>query len=159
MYKATNDPNIDWIIVYGYRPFYTSPTIHPAGELLRKTYAPLFEKYGVDLVITSHNHNYQRSYPLIYNIQDSRQPLIKDTNATQYYMPGVPIYVGVGTAGNNLYDFRGQAPFMVSQFRENGFLHVNITNNKNEDVLTGTFQNIGNDTLDDQFIITKSKTY
>jgi hypothetical protein len=74
-------------------------------------------------------------------------------------MPGVPIYVGVGTAGNNLYDFRGQAPFMVSQFRENGFLHVNITNNKNEDVLTGTFQNIGNDTLDDQFIITKSKTY
>jgi hypothetical protein len=159
LYKATNDPNIDWIIVYGYRPFYTSPTIHPAGELLRKTYAPLFEKYGVDLVITSHNHNYQRSYPLLYNIQDSRQPLIKDANATQYYMPGVPIYVGVGTAGNNLYDFRGQAPFMVSQFRENGFLHVNVTNNKNQEVLTGTFHNIGNDTLDDQFIITKSKTY
>lgn len=158
LYKAANDPNIDWIIVYGYRPFYTSPTIHPAGELLRKTYAPLFEKYGVDLVITSHNHNYQRSYPLLYNIQDSRQPVIKDANATQYYMPGVPIYVGVGTAGNNLYDFRGQAPFMATQFRENGFLHVNITNNKNQDVLTGTFQNIGNDTLDDQFIITKSKT-
>ena len=158
LYKAANDPNIDWIIVYGYRPFYTSPTIHPAGEVLRKTYAPLFEKYGVDLVITSHNHNYQRSYPLLYNIQDSRQPVIKDANATQYYMPGVPIYVGVGTAGNNLYDFRGQAPFMATQFRENGFLHVNITNNKNQDMLTGTFHNIGNDTLDDQFIITKSKT-
>jgi hypothetical protein len=56
LYKATNDPNIDWIIVYGYRPFYTSLTIHPAGEVLRQTYAPLFEKYGVDLVITSHNH-------------------------------------------------------------------------------------------------------
>ena len=158
LYKAANDPNIDWIIVYGYRPFYTSPTIHPAGEVLRKTYAPLFEKYEVDLVITSHNHNYQRSYPLLYNIQDSRQPVIKDANATQYYMPGVPIYVGVGTAGNNLYDFRGQAPFMATQFRENGFLHVNITNNKNQDMLTGTFHNIGNDTLDDQFIITKSKT-
>jgi len=47
LYKATNDPNIDWIIVYGYRPFYTSPTIHPAGEVLRETYAPLFEKYGL----------------------------------------------------------------------------------------------------------------
>lgn len=158
LYKAANDPNIDWIIVYGYRPFYTSPTIHPAGEVLRKTYAPLFEKYGVDLIITSHNHNYQRSYPLLYNIQDSRQPVIKDANATQYYMPGVPIYVGVGTAGNNLYDFRGQAPFMATQFRENGFLHVNITDNKNQDMLTGTFHNIGNGTLDDQFVITKSKT-
>ena len=158
LHKATNDPNIDWIIVYGYRPLYTSPTIHPAGEVIRKTYAPLFEKYGVDLVITSHNHNYQRSYPLLYNIQDSRQPIIKDTNATQYYMPGVPIYVGVGTAGNNLYDFRGQAPFMVTQFRENGFLHVNITDIKNQDVLTGSFRNIGSGALDDQFVITKSKT-
>jgi Calcineurin-like phosphoesterase len=158
LYKATNDPNIDWIIVYGYRPFYTSLTIHPAGEVLRQTYAPLFEKYGVDLVITSHNHNYQRSYPLLYNIQHSRQPIIKDANATQYYMPGVPIYVGVGTAGNNLYDFRGQAPFTVTQFRENGFLHVNLTDNKNQDMLTGSFHNIGNGMLDDQFIITKSRT-
>jgi len=156
--KATNDPNIDWIIVYGYRPLYTSPTIHPAGELLRQTYAPLFEKYGVDLVITSHNHNYQRSYPLSYNTLHSRQPIINDANATQYYMPGVPIYVGVGTAGNNLYDFRGQAPFIVTQFRENGFLHVNITDNKNQDMLTGSFHNIGNGTLDDQFVITKSKS-
>ncbi|HXW12494.1 MAG TPA: metallophosphoesterase, partial [Nitrososphaeraceae archaeon] len=63
--KAANNPNIDWIIVYGYRPFYTSPTIHPANENLRETYPPLFEKYGVDLVITAHNHNYQRSYPLV----------------------------------------------------------------------------------------------
>jgi hypothetical protein len=156
--KATNNPDIDWIIVYGYRPLYTSPTIHPAGEVLRETYAPLFDKYGVDLVITSHNHNYQRSYPLAYNMQHSRQPIIKDTNATQYYMPGVPIYVGVGTAGNNLYDFREQAPFMVTQFRENGFLHVNITDNKNQGMLTGSFHNIGNGTLDDQFVITKSKT-
>ncbi|MGH9972632.1 MAG: metallophosphoesterase [Nitrososphaeraceae archaeon] len=154
--KAANNSNIDWIIVYGYRPFYSSPSIHPTNEILRKTYPPLFEKYGVDLVITSHNHNYQRSYPLLYNVEHSRQPIVKDVNATHYYMPGVPIYVGVGTAGNNLYDFRGQAPFMVTQIRENGFLHVNITD-MNQDILTGTFHNIGTGTYDDQFIIVKSK--
>jgi len=154
--KVANDPNIDWIIVYGYRPFYTSPTLHPANEILRKTYPPLFETYGVDLVITSHNHNYQRSYPLVYNIEQSRQPIIKDVNASHYYAPGVPIYVVVGTAGNNLYDFRGQAPFMVTQFQESGFLNVNISNT-DQDILTGRFLNIGNGTYNDHFLITKSE--
>jgi len=155
--RAANNTNIDWIIVYGYRPLYTSPTIHPSTEILRETYAPLFEKYGVDLVMTSHNHNYQRSYPLVYNVAHSREPIIKDVNASYYSMPGVPIYVVVGTAGNNLYDFRGQAPFMVTQFRETGFLHVNITKAE-QNILTGTFHNVGTGNYDDRFIIVKSKS-
>lgn len=155
--NAANNSGIDWIIVYGYRPFFTSPTIHPGTEVLRETYSPLFEKYGVDLVITSHNHNYQRSYPLVHNVEDSREPLIKDVNTSYYSMPGVPIYVGVGTAGNNLYDFRGQAPFMVSQFSETGFLHVNITKTE-QNLLTGSFYNVGTGNYDDRFIIVKSKS-
>ncbi|HJU78528.1 MAG TPA: metallophosphoesterase [Nitrososphaeraceae archaeon] len=154
--KASNNPNIDWIIVYGYRPFYTSPSIHPANEILRETYPPLFEKYGVDMVITSHNHNYQRSYPLVYNIDSSRQPIVKDVNPSQYNSPGVPIYFIVGTAGNNLYDFRGQAPYMVSQFQVTGFLHVNITKT-DKDVLAGGFLNIDTGNYDDQFMIIKSE--
>lgn len=71
-------------------------------------------------------------------------------------MPGVPIYVGVGTAGNNLNDFMGQAPFIVSQFKETGFLHINITET-DQSMFTGTFYNIGNGTSDDQFMIVKSK--
>jgi hypothetical protein len=155
--NAANDSGIDWIIVYGYRPFYTSPTIHPGTEVLRETYSPLFEKYGVDLVITSHNHNYQRSYPLVYNVEHSREPIIKDVNTSNYSMPGVPIYVGVGTAGNNLYDFRGQAPFMVTQYSETGFLHVNITKTE-QNLLTGSFYNVGTGNYDDRFIIVKSKS-
>ena len=154
--KAANNPNIDWIVVYGYRPFYTSPTIHPANENLRETYPPLFEKYGVDLVITAHNHNYQRSYPLVYNVDHTREPIVKDVNASHYNSPGVPIYVSVGTAGNNLYDFRGQAPYMVTQLEETGFLHVNISKT-DRDVLTGSFLNIETGNDDDQFMIIKSE--
>jgi hypothetical protein len=154
--KAANNPNIDWIIVYGYRPFFTSPTLHPANEILRETYPPLFEKYGVDLVITSHNHNYQRSYPLVYDIEHSREPIVKDVNACHYNAPGVPIYVVVGTAGNNLYDFRGQAPYMVTQFEESGFLHVNISKTE-RNMLTGSFLNVETGNCDDQFMIIKSE--
>lgn len=155
--NAANNSDIDWIIVYGYRPLYTSPTIHPSNEILRETYAPLFEKYRVDLVIASHNHNYQRSYPLVYNVEHSKQPIIKDVNASYYSMPGVPIYIVVGTAGNNLYDFRGQAPFMVTQFRETGFLHVDVTRAE-QNILTGTFYNVETGNYDDRFIIVKSKS-
>jgi len=155
--NTANNSDIDWIIVYGYRPFYTSPTIHPGTEILREIYSPLFEKYGVDLVITSHNHNYQRSYPLVHNVEDSREPIIKDVNASYYSTPGVPIYIVVGTAGNNLYDFRGQAPFMVSQFRETGFLHVNVSKAE-QNLLTGTFYNVGTGSYDDRFIIVKSNS-
>ena len=154
--KAANNPNIDWIIVYGYRPFYTSPTLHPSNEILRVTYPPLFETYGVDLVITSHNHNYQRSYPLVYNTENTRQPIIKDVNASHYFQPNVPIYVNVGTAGSNLYDFRAQAPFIATQFKVPGFLQVNISST-DQDILTGRFHNIGNGTYIDQFMITKSE--
>ena len=50
--QASNNENIDWIVVFGYRPFYSSPTAHPGPQNLRNTYPPLFEKYGVDLILT-----------------------------------------------------------------------------------------------------------
>ena len=66
--STSQNPNIKWIIVYFHHPMYTSPTKHPSDILLRDTYHPLFDQYGVDLVLQGHNHNYQRSYPMTYNI-------------------------------------------------------------------------------------------
>ena len=154
--KAANNSEIDWIIVYGYRPFYSSPTVHPSSENLRETYPPLFEEYGVDLVITSHNHNYQRSYPLVYNAQHSNLPIIKDVNASHYNAPGAPVYIVAGTAGSNLYALTGQAPYIATQFEKSGFLHVNISE-ADRDVLSGSFFNIETRNFDDQFVIVKSK--
>ncbi|HYX56813.1 MAG TPA: metallophosphoesterase, partial [Nitrososphaeraceae archaeon] len=54
--KAGSNPNIDWIIVYYHRPMYTIPSTHSAISSLRSTYHPLFEQYGVDLVLQGHNH-------------------------------------------------------------------------------------------------------
>jgi len=33
----------------------------------REAYHPLFDKYGVDLVLQGHSHSYQRTYPLIFD--------------------------------------------------------------------------------------------
>ncbi len=74
--KAHNNRNIDWIIVYQFRSFYSSLSAHPGLDELQETYHPVFEKYGVDLVLQAHNHNYQRTYPLAYNERASSDPVI-----------------------------------------------------------------------------------
>jgi hypothetical protein len=152
--QASTNPNIDWIIVYGYRPFYTSPTVHPGQIALRDIYPPLFEKYGVDLVITGHNHNYQRTYPLQVNPVRQSYPLVVDKNDSNYVDPRGPIFVTVGTAGNELYDFFGQSPFVVTQFKTNGFLDVHVSNNGTK-LLTGSFYDVISGSDDDSFSIEK----
>ena len=152
--KAASDKNIDWIIVYGYRPFYSSPTTHNAAGALRDTYTPLFERYGVDLVITAHNHNYQRTYPILYNPDNPKNPIVKDKQTSSYHNPGGTIYVTVGTAGVNLYDLLGQAPFVAKQFKNSGFLNVDISPYQGQ--LSASFRSTFDGTDEDKFTIIKS---
>ena len=52
--------------------------------MLREVYHPLFDKYGVDLVLQAHDHNYERSYPILFNGQDSEEPIIASKNESNY---------------------------------------------------------------------------
>ena len=151
--QASNTNKIDWIIVVSYQPFYTSPTEHLAPGNLRVVYSPLFEKYGVDLVITAHNHNYQRTYPLYSASKHSSSPEIKDKNGNNYNNPSAPIYVTVGTAGAELYEFDGQAPFIAAQTVQSGFLNVEILKDRTQ--LNAKFLD-GETNPKDYFTINKS---
>ena len=84
---ASNNPNIDCILVVESTPIYTSPSQHPGDSTIRDTYHPLFDKYGVDIVFTSDNHNYPRTFSLKYNGEDgdSSNPLIVDNNQDNYH--------------------------------------------------------------------------
>ena len=63
--KAKSNTNTDWIIVYFHRPLYSGSGSKNDG--MRDMYHPLFQKYNVDLVLSGHAHNYQRTYPLNYH--------------------------------------------------------------------------------------------
>ena len=173
--KAASDPNIDWIIVYFHHPMYTSSSEHSSDLLLRETYHPLFDLYGVDLVLQGHNHNYQRSYPITYNINNvnnnndnyhkisninndiSSKPTITSTNPNTYNNPTGEIYVTAGTGGESLYDFKNKADFIATQYKAFGFFNVDIPSDGTK--LIGTFyanEDIGS--VKDTFIITKSIT-
>jgi acid phosphatase type 7 len=54
-----------WLIVYQHEPIYGHGHSHPAQPELRRVLAPLFEKHRVDLHLSGHDQNYERTYPLL----------------------------------------------------------------------------------------------
>jgi 3',5'-cyclic AMP phosphodiesterase CpdA len=50
----------EWKIVYFHHPIYSSGEKHGSNVELRSTLEPLMVKYGVDVVLTGHEHFYER---------------------------------------------------------------------------------------------------
>lgn len=158
--RAHNNKNNQWIIVYSFRPFYSSITEHLAEPDLTDTYHPLFDNYSVDVVLQAHNHNYQRTFPLVYN-ESSFFPLhypeISSNHDTKYNEPNGPIFITVGTGGAELHNFTGTVPYVIEQFEDHGFLNVDINSSKKILRLSGTFYDNTNMNKKDQFVITKKE--
>jgi 3',5'-cyclic AMP phosphodiesterase CpdA len=152
--KASSNPNIDWIIVFMHKPLYNSgPTLakHPVGgkEGIRDKYHPLFDQYGVDLVLYGHGHWYERSYPLKYNESNPSTPIITNNSTGSYNDPQGEIFATVGTGGQPFHDF-GKIYYIVTQFKRFGFLNIDIAGNE----LVATFY-VNDGSVKDQFTITK----
>jgi len=157
--NASTNSTIDWIITAYHQPAYISQNDCKGCSprvTLRELYHPLFDKYNVDLVLQAHNHNYERSYPILYNSKDSENPLIVNSNKNSYNYDidnshGV-IFATVGTGGGELNNFEVKVPYVVTQHRGFGFLNIELTNNGTR--LNSTFY--ANDgTLPDHFTIDK----
>jgi calcineurin-like phosphoesterase family protein len=155
--QASSNQNIDWIVVTNYGPFYTSPSTHPAKNELRNIYHPLFDKYGVDLVLNGHNHNYQRTYPVTFNPNKASQPIVTNQFATGYQGNGDGVvYAIVGTAGESFHPLLGRQPYVATQFEGKfGFMDIEITYTNPHTTLTGTFYDNLNDNIMDNFAIEK----
>jgi hypothetical protein len=151
---AHQNKNINWIVVYSFRAFYSSNTTHPGLDELQDLYHPLFDKYGVDIVLQAHNHNYQRTYPINYNETKTFTPIITDRDTEKYNNdPKGPLFVTVGTGGEDLYNFTGQAPYVITQFQRHGFLNIDIVENGTR--LNGVFYENRDNSVKDHFTIKK----
>lgn len=77
-----------WTIVYGHRPPFSSGH-HGSSGAFRRTFVPILERHGVDLVLSGHDHHYER---------------IKPQNGVQYVVTGGG---GRGTYGVGISSFTG----------------------------------------------------
>ena len=168
--KTNTNPSIDWIIVYYHQPMYTSKTNHEGLESFRDLYHSLFTKYGVDLVLQGHIHNYQRSYPLIYNSENPSNPIIEQSaildngynneeynNSNNVYVEDQgTIFAIVGTGGQELHGLDDQAYFTANQLEDHGFLELKTINSGKS--LVGEFYSNDGIIIKDEFVIEKSSS-
>jgi hypothetical protein len=106
---ATTQP---WKVVFFHHPPWSSGE-HGSQLSVRRNYAPIFEKYGVDLVLTGHDHNYERSKPM------------KGDAVAPAGTRGI-VYLVVGSGGATLRAFPGSQPSWTA-VRDNqvyGFMDV-----------------------------------
>ncbi|MBN3855794.1 metallophosphoesterase family protein [Paraburkholderia sp. Ac-20340] len=65
LHQAAQDDDIDWIVVQMHQDaLSSSKTGNGSDKGLREAWLPLFDRYGVDLVVCGHDHDYERSYPV-----------------------------------------------------------------------------------------------
>lgn len=59
------DHGIDWIVVCMHQvAISTADRFNGADLAIRQDWLPLFDEYGVDLVVCGHEHHYERSHPI-----------------------------------------------------------------------------------------------
>jgi 3',5'-cyclic AMP phosphodiesterase CpdA len=62
---ARRDDGIDWIVVCMHQvAISTADKFNGADLGIRQEWLPLFDAYGVDLVVCGHEHHYERSHPI-----------------------------------------------------------------------------------------------
>jgi hypothetical protein len=63
--EAAKAAGAEWIIPYMHAAPYSGGTNHPDALTARNQLAPRFEDLGVDLVLSSHDQSYLRTFPLV----------------------------------------------------------------------------------------------
>ena len=162
--KASTNSSINWIIVHQHKPLYSTNADMEESERIKNIFLPLFEKYGVDLVISGHNQYYERTYPMSYNEvvgletkdQDSMFELTEDDDEDSksiYENTNGIIYLTVGTAGDELQQIKEKEDYFVIQKEKYGFLNLKLENNGK--TIVGEFHT-NNDKILDNFEVKKS---
>ncbi len=64
---AAANPQVEWIVATMHHSAYSACAVHGSTPRVQLNWVPLFEKYGVDLVFSGHDHDYERSVPILGN--------------------------------------------------------------------------------------------
>lgn len=92
---AQRDTEVDWVVVCMHQTAISTADRSNGADLgIRTDWLPLFDRYGVDLVLCGHEHHYERSHPLRgASGSDTLTPIPVDSGGTVHLVIG-----GGGTA-------------------------------------------------------------
>lgn len=154
--KAIADPeskNSKWKVVVFHHDIYGSGEPHSDvdGANLRALFAPLMDKYSIDVCLTGHDHSYARSYQII----DGKAIAYQQNSAVN---PQGTLYIATNSAtGSKYYALNTPKQYFISERNQEyspNYSLVKITDTN----FTITTVNVNNNTVVDQYSITKNAT-
>ncbi|MGE7433257.1 purple acid phosphatase family protein [Kitasatospora sp. NPDC001175] len=100
---ANADPQIDWIVVCMHQVVISTADKFNGADLgIRETWVPLFDKYGVDLVVCGHEHHYERSHPIRgQQPTDTRTPIPVATDTEVIDTSKGTVHMVIGGGGTS----------------------------------------------------------
>jgi hypothetical protein len=98
-----------WKVAYFHRSPYSSGA-HGSDTAVRQAFGPLFEEHDVQIVLSAHDHGYERSVPWRVSTNTTRQAVT---------------YVVSGGGGGPLYPF-SQNAWTAKAFSRHNYVRVNI---------------------------------
>jgi hypothetical protein len=105
--KAREDNKVRWVIVYQHHPLYSSNVRRLNNLPLIATVRSILDQYKVDLVLAGHNHNYERSFPLLADT-------VAQTGQGPYQQGQGVVFVISGGGGKSLYEFTPEVPAVTA---------------------------------------------
>lgn len=141
--KTSQNKEIDWIFVMFHKPMYSPLSKQFEEYIIRDKYQPLFDKYGVDLVIQGHNHIYSRTLPLSLNKLDISKPIVDQSSSSNnnniFTNPNGTIFLVVGVGGDELHRIENVPYYVANQYNKGfGFVDLKIDGKR----LDGVFYDI-----------------
>ena len=116
---ARRNARVKWLIVFQHHPPYGSSKGRGDNQGLIKAVTPILDQFKVDLVLSGHDHHYERQYPL-------RDGQVTSRDASRYVQGDGTLYVKHGGGGKSLYDFIDPQP-EICAYREKTYGYLKVT--------------------------------
>ena len=131
--KNYKNSETQWTIVFMHLPMYSSKAIDFEFMMdIRNELQPIFDSYGVDLVVSGHKHAYERTSSLMFN------NIILGNEKCEYQKSDGQVYLTVGTGGHSHSVFDNKESWSIIQ-NDNDYGFFNLALSKNQNTLYGEF--------------------
>jgi hypothetical protein len=99
---ARQSDEIDWIVVCMHQVAMSSIRFNGADIGIRRSWLPLFDTYGVDLVVGGHEHHFQQSFPVRGVLPGSEllTPAPQGTDPVELDTTAGTVHLTIGCAGH-----------------------------------------------------------